>query len=275
MRASGLMLGRYLPGASPVHTLDPRVKLGLASALGILIFICTDPVSYTVILAGLSLAARAAGLGLVLLARGLRPAVPFLLFTLTAHLLFTRGGEPLLAAGPLIMYEKGAALGVLMTLRLLLLLLTAALLSSTTPPLALSDAGGSLLHPLRRLGIPAGDLAVSASLAFRFIPTLWEEAQRLARAQAVRGARLSDANPARRIRSYLALLVPLFTSVLERADHLREAMEARCFKSGGHRVPWRGRLLTVKDAAAVLITGAFAALVWLIRGWSGGVGVGS
>ncbi|MBC7260542.1 MAG: hypothetical protein H5T63_00900, partial [Chloroflexi bacterium] len=64
-----------------------------------------------------------------------------------------------------------------------------------------------------------------------------EEAERLMKAQASRGADFGQGrrNFIQRTRRMLPLLVPLFLVSLRRADHLIEAMEARCYLGGKGR----------------------------------------
>src|SRR5690606_15562853 len=123
--------------------------------------------------------------------------------------LFTPG-EPLWALGPVQITAAGLHRGTVMGLRLALLVSVATLLTATTPPLALADALERLMGPLRLLRIPVPALAMVASIAFRFVPILIEEAGRIARAQAARGADAFGGPPARRIASLLPILIPLF-----------------------------------------------------------------
>ena len=68
------------------------------------------------------------------------------------------------------------------------LVTAAGLLTATTAPLALADGMEDLLSPLKRLRFPAHEVAMMMTIALRFIPTLGEEAEKISRAQAARGA---------------------------------------------------------------------------------------
>ena len=81
---------------------------------------------------------------------------------------------------------------------------------------------------MQKLGLPAHEFALITNIAIRFLPILAEEAERLMKAQASRGADFSHGryNFIQRTRSLLPLLVPLFLASLQRAENLIEAMEA-------------------------------------------------
>src|SRR2546430_6877690 len=57
------------------------------------------------------------------------------------------------------------------------------------------------------------------------------------KAQMARGAEFERGNVLRRARALVPVLVPLFVSAFRRADELALAMEARCYRGGGHPAP--------------------------------------
>ena len=95
-----------------------------------------------------------------------------------------------------------------------------------------------LLSPLKRFNFPAHELALTMTIALRFVPTFAEELERIMKAQASRGADLGQQGRLRFIRqtrALLPLIVPLFLSALRRAEELVLAMEARCYVGGKGR----------------------------------------
>ncbi len=74
------------------------------------------------------------------------------------------------------------------------------------------------LTPLARLGLlDARRVALTLSLAIRFVPVIAEEAREIREAQAARGLD----------RSILALAVPLVVRILVRAEEIADAIDAR------------------------------------------------
>lgn len=73
------------------------------------------------------------------------------------------------------------------------------------------------------------------SISLRFIPTLFDEAQKIRMAQMARGADFESGNIINRAISMIPLLVPLFINSFKRSDDLATAMEARMYRIGFER----------------------------------------
>ena len=99
----------------------------------------------------------------------------------------------------------------------------------------MTDGIEKILSPFQPIGVPAHELAMMMTIALRFIPTLLEEADRIMKAQTVRGADFASGNILKRTRNMIPLLIPLFISAFRRADELAIAMEARCYRGGVNR----------------------------------------
>ena len=145
-------------------------------------------------------------------------------------------------------------MGFFLALRILLLVSSAGLLTATTAPVALADGIEDLLSPLKGVRFPAHEVAMMMTIALRFIPTLGEEAEKITRAQAARGADFSGGGPLRRARSFVPVLVPLTVGAFRRADELADAMESRGYKGGEGRTRYRELRFRVSDALALAVT---------------------
>jgi energy-coupling factor transport system permease protein len=86
-----------------------------------------------------------------------------------------------------------------------------------------------VLLPLTWIKIPIQDLIVSVEIAIRYIPLLTLTAERIAKAQASRGATwgTSKGKIQDKIRQVLPLIVPLFLQSFQKADKIAMAMDAR------------------------------------------------
>ena len=96
-----------------------------------------------------------------------------------------------------------------------------------------------LLNPLKKWKVPVHELALMMSIAFRFIPTLMEETDKIMKAQMARGVDFSSGPIKERIKAVVPLLVPLFVSSFKRAEELATAMEARGYRGGEGRTKYR------------------------------------
>ena len=181
----------------------------------------------------------------------LKPVAFIVALTVLFQIFFSREGETLLRWGFLEVHEGGISTGLFLALRILLLVSTAGLLTATTTPIALADGIEDLLSPLKRLRFPAHELAMMTTIALRFIPTLHEEAQKITRAHAARGADFSEGGPVKRARELLPVLIPLTIGAFQRADELAEAMESRGYRGGNGRTRYRELRFRARDALAL------------------------
>ena len=136
--------------------------------------------------------------------------------------------------------------------RLCLLAIIAGVTSYTTSPSQLAHGLEAFLDPLARMGLPVRELAMVLTIALRFVPTLSEEIDKLAKAQRARGVDPGNA-PWERVRSWVPMFVPIFVSAFRRADSLATAMEARGFRGARHRTRLYQLELRRRDWVATLI----------------------
>lgn len=229
------------------------MKIVASILLSVSVFIVKDFFAYLVLAAYIALVAGMARIPVIYLWRGIRPLAPLILITAIIHIFFTPG-RVLWSLGPLSVSQEGVLEASRMAIRLVLLLSGISLVTLTTSPLTLTDGLEKLLSPFRRVGVPAHELAMMMTIALRFMPTLMEELDKLVKAQMARGADFEQGGLARRIRSLIPLLVPLFTGVFRRAEELAMAMESRAYRGGEGRTKLRQLVIGPGDVAALLVT---------------------
>jgi len=254
---AGRTLGQFYPVESPLHELDARAKILATGILAVGLFLVDSVTGLLLITTAVVLLVAASRVPPGIFLNFLKPVALIVALTVLFQVFFSREGATLLEWGFLEVHEGGLFRGLFLALRILLLVSTAALLTATTAPVELADGIEDLLSPLKRLRFPAHELAMMITIALRFIPTLHEEAQKITRAQAARGADFSEGGPIRRARAMLPVLVPLTIGAFRSADELAEAMESRGYRGGEGRTRYRELRFRARDALAL----AAAALV--------------
>jgi energy-coupling factor transport system permease protein len=250
-------IGQFYPVASPLHALDPRAKILATAVLVVGLFLVDSVVGLLVLAVAFALLVAASRVPPGAFLRLLRPVAFIVALTVLFQVLFYREGATLLEWGFLEVHEGGLRMGIFLALRILLLVSAAGLLTATTAPVALADGIEDLLSPLKKLRFPAHEVAMMMTIALRFIPTLDEEAQKITKAQAARGADFSEGGLLGRVRAILPVLVPLTIGAFRRADELAEAMESRGYRGGEGRTRYRELRFRSRDTLAL----AAAALV--------------
>ncbi|RAV18926.1 ATP-binding cassette domain-containing protein [Paenibacillus contaminans] len=136
-------------------------------------------------------------------------------------------------------FEIGfAAETALLTLRqfakIALVMIVGLLFTFTTTQMQMKRALEITFGALEKWKLPVSAFALGASLLLRFIPIISQEADRLKLAVRARSASFSKGKPLR-LRDAPAFVIPLLLSVLQNAEDLSVAMEARGYRIAGQR----------------------------------------
>ena len=257
-----ITLGQYYQAESPIHRLDPRVKI-IATLLFIVeLFIVDNFMGFGIaaLVLGLIIAISKVPLGYI--TRGLKPIFIILMFTFALNIFMVQG-EVLWQWKFLHITKEGLYVAAFMGIRLILLILGSSMLTLCTRPLALTDGIERLLSPFKKIGLPAHEIAMMMTIALRFIPTLLEETDKIMKAQQARGADFETGGLIRKAKNLIPILVPLFVSAFRIAQDLAMAMEARCYRGGKDRTRMNEMKLKGRDYFAFLLEALFLAVIIL------------
>ncbi len=266
MRASGgksgvtpmlknITIGQYFRGDSPIHRMDPRLKLILVIAYIVLLFVASGIVGMLLCLAAAVAFYLIARVPLKMIVKSLKPIIPIILFTAILNAFFVEG-DVLFSWWIFTVSKQGVLFAIVMTLRLIALIAGSSLLTYTTSPIQLTDGLELLMSPLKKIHFPAHELAMMMTIALRFIPTLIEETGKIMNAQKARGADLETGGLMQRIKALVPILIPLFISAFRRADELAIAMECRCYHGGEGRTRMKKLTFHLVDLWGLLVMAA-------------------
>lgn len=245
-----IKLGQYVHGVSPIHLLDPRTKI-ICCTLAVIAVLSNHNLYYLLFFTILmAMAVKSCGIQFTAILRSLRRIGYLLLITFIFQAILT-AGQPVFYIGALSITREGIMLGTINLFRLVILFVGSIILLMTTSPLKLSAGLEYLLLPLNKIKIPVHNFTTVMSISFRFIPTLVEEVNTIKDAQSSRGAQFDSPKIVVKLKSYLAILIPLLASSLLRAEDLAEAMDSRCY--AGHPNQYRMRSLSLKGKDIALI----------------------
>lgn len=264
---SRMALGQYLPLDSALHRRDARAKL----------------IGFTLLILGITLARSWAGLCVALAAvslllwiskapffytlRSLLPPLPFILFLALIQLFITPhapNSDRIFSLWGMGVFPEGVSAAILMVLKFINLILLFSVSSASLSTLELIHGVDLLFKPLQKLGLRTEGAAMTLQITFRFVPFLALNAERIAKAQASRGAEWGGKKGGfvSRVRQIYPLLIPLFTSSLRQAETLADAMLARGYSGATRRTSMQACQFTWKDGLFILLLSA-AALIAL------------
>ncbi|MCD7822497.1 MAG: energy-coupling factor transporter transmembrane protein EcfT [Oscillospiraceae bacterium] len=258
-----ITIGQYFPGKSVLHRLDPRIKLLLTVLYIVMLFSASGFTGLGIGIVFLIFAFAISGIPLRMMAKGIKPILPVIIFTGILNLFFISTGDVIFSLGFIKITDDGLSTMIFMAVRIIFLICGTSLLTYTTSPIALTDAIERVLSPLRVFHFPAHEIAMMMTIALRFIPTLIEETDKIMSAQKARGADFESGSIINRAKALIPVLIPLFVSAFRRAEELALAMECRCYRGGEGRTRMKQLKTTHLDYIALAVTVLFLVLIIL------------
>lgn len=244
--------GQYNFSNSLLNKIDARVKILLIFSIVIFLFFVKTISGYLILLLFsifLIALSRATWRNVF---RSLKPILFLIIFTVVFQLFFTQG-TVIYSCSIFKITKEGLYLSFYIAVRLTLLSFFTFVLTATTSNIELTDGFESVISPLKILHIPTEEIALMISIAIRFVPVLFEETDRIMKAQMSRGVVFNKGNLIQRAKSFLPLLLPLLLNAFNRADELAIAMEARGFVVGKKRTKYRETQIKKIDLSFIFL----------------------
>ncbi len=137
------------------------------------------------------------------------------------------------------MTQRSLRLAIKVSTLLFTLIYATTLFLLTTAPEEITEGLENLMQPLSRLGLPVTEIALTLTLALRFIPLVLEEVQNLVRSVRTRAIKWQKLGVRGAIQIWLMVSERLIENLLLRAEQIAGAMQVRGFTSPNqHRVVW-------------------------------------
>jgi energy-coupling factor transport system permease protein len=259
-----LILGRYFPGDSLIHKLDPRAKLIAGIAFIFISFLAKNTQGLILLWLFTFFVMSLTKIGFRAFFRGVQPLIWLILFTVFLQILFTAGGTIYFNWGPTKISEFGLINALFIFSRFVTIIFVTTAVTLTTKPIELTDGLNFLIRPLRIFRVPVDELSIMLTIALRFIPNLLDETQRIMDAQRARGAVFGEGSLFRQMKALVPIFLPLFSSSLNRGEELANVMDVRGYRSelprsSFRRLTWK-KWDTVSLFTMFLLTAAFLIL---------------
>ena len=254
-----ITFGRYISRDTFAHRLDARNKLLILILFFVCVFLQFTLWSTTLIISGLFLIFL-----LVLMVvykvslRGLFKSLKtmwfLVIFLLLIYILIPNSTYHFYAFnlwGLNIYWDAFYQCGYIL-IRLIDMLCITMILTTTTKPMDLTRGLEWGMKPLRVIKFPVHEIAMTISIALRFIPTILEETSRIMKAQESRGIDFVHGSIRSRFRAVISLIIPLFVSAIERSEELANAMEARGYDPKEERTTFQKLSFHLSDLWALM-----------------------
>ena len=269
---STMTFGRYTFRDTFIHRLDARNKIFLVILFMVGIFFQFNKWSTSLILSGayvviLLILMLISRVSLVSLLKSLGGLWLLIIFLMAIYIFIPTNNPRLPVAftiGSLEVHWDAFCQSGYILLRLMLMISLTMILTSTTKPMDMTYAFEWYMTPLKPIRFPVHEIAMTLSIALRFIPTLLDETERIMKAQASRGVDFNHGGIFKRFGAVIALIIPLFVSALERSEELANAMIVRGYDPRANRTRYRLLRFSWRDIIAFLLVAiGFAGVIVL------------
>lgn len=256
-----LLLGRYIPVTSILHKLDPRTKLISAVLFIILIVNVNNGAAFLALWGIAFLVMYISRIPPRVYFRGIKPILWFIIFTAILQMLFTTGTKTFFQWRMITISDYGIERGLFIFFRFTLITLLSIAVTLTTKPIDLTDGLSFLLKPFQYLKVPVNELSITLAIAFRFIPNLLDETQKVMDAQRIRGNEFGVGSPLQQMKALVPVFLPIFASTLQRSEELANVMDVRGFRADQKRSSFRQLEWKKIDTLSLCIVIVF--IIWI------------
>ena len=232
----------YYPVNSKVHNIHPLTKI-ICSLLAIITTVNSNSILFilfiTILLSGIIYISK----------------IPFKVFTN-----FFNSSKYFLLSILIIniVFSKSILLGLVIVLKMLIIIVISEILLFTTNTTAMIKGLELFLKPLKIFKISSKRIALSLAFAIHFIPLLFEQSNRIIKAQASRGLIFNE------IKASRVVLFPLFSLTLRKADLVADSLQVRNFNLNNPRTTMHFYNFNFYDIITILVFGILLLISFII-----------
>ena len=260
-----MILGRYIPGDSIVHRLDPRSKLLSMMLLILIVFWANNSITNLILFIATGIFIALSGVSISFFIQGLKSMFFLIAFTTLFQFFFISSGNIIFEFWFVRITDYALQQAGIIFCRFILIIFFSTLLTLTTMPLSLASAVEGLLSPLKKVKVPVHEIGLMLSMSLRFVPTLMDDTTRIMNAQKARGVDFDEGSIVQKVKALIPILIPLFATSLKRADSLAIAMDARGYQGGKGRSQYRQLKWSFKDTLTIFVILALGFCLFLLK----------
>lgn len=256
------ILGNYLKQATFFHKVNPILKILVFSVLSIIVIFIPKIEVLVASSILLILFIWLAKIKIMQFIGSISPLLTILVWALIIQIVFSKEGEVVADLKVIKIYYMALYNSLFALFRFFILFGIASLTILTTRAIQITHGIEDLLYPLKLIGVPVQDIALVLSIGLRFIPTFFEEAERIKNAQASKGWDVDELGKIEQIKFYANILIPLFNSAISRSEELANAMEIKGYSIKCEKTRFREYHFGKEDIIFVVISIIYIFLIF-------------
>jgi energy-coupling factor transport system permease protein len=180
--------------------------------------------------------ARLSDIGFIYYLKGIK-SLWFFFFLAAIFQIWGAYGHIIFKWGSITITRESLFATIAIILRFIYMLIVSTILTLTTSPVSIADAIESLTKKIKKF--PSHEFGMILTISLRFIPIIFNEVDKISKAQKARGAKINSKNPKDKLYAMVSIIIPLLISSFRRADELAMAMDARCYSGSQGRTKYR------------------------------------
>lgn len=251
------ILGKFQDNDSFINKMDARVKIFIMIFLLVLTLLPFKLFRFVFLFLFLLILFAFAKIKLTSIFKIIKPMIFMFVILLIINVFAIKEGMVLFRVGDFLLYDQAIYQTVFIVFRIIMILMISTLLTSSTNPTDLTYAIEFYLKPLKLFKINIHEIAITISIAIRFIPTLVEEAQIIMKAQTSRGIDFEYGKVKDKLLAVTSLIIPLFIICFDKADDLSNAMITRGYNSTAPRSKYKRLKTTKYDLIGLVVFSLF------------------
>lgn len=219
---NNITFGKYYNKNSVIHRLSPVFKLISLMIMIVGIFFIDSYIDILMFSLYLVLVMVYSDIGIITYLKNIYSIKIFLLFIFIIDLIFNSNINNI----------------VFDLYKLIFIIIYSSALSYTTSTSEITYGIERILKVFNNY-IPVNDIAMIITLTIRYIPTLTMEADRIIKAQKMRGIDFESKNIKKKIASLVGVFIPMFILSLKKSENLGDIMDLRLYNYGKSRTNYR------------------------------------
>ena len=233
---NNITLGKYYQKDSVIHRLNPVFKIISLVIMIISIFFIDSYIDVIMLGSYLLLSIMYSNIGMRVYLKNIFGIKIFLIFILIINLIFYTGFNRI----------------VFDLFKIIFIILYSSILTYTTVITELTYGIERILKPFNRI-IPVSDIAMVITLTIRYIPSLTYEANRIIRAQKIRGINFDTNNIKEKIVSISGILMPMFVMSIKKSNTMADIMDLRLYNYGKSKTNYRSNNWKILDTLLLIL----------------------
>lgn len=233
---NNITLGRYYQKESIVHNLNPIFKIISLIIMIVSVFFIDNYVDVIMLGSYLLLSIAYSNIEIKVYLKNILGLKIFLVFIFLINIIFFVSINRI----------------VFDLFKIVFIVLYSGILTYTTVITELTYGVEQILKPLKKI-LPISDIAMIITLSIRYIPSLTYEANRIIRAQKMRGISFDSKNIKEKILSVSGIVVPMFIMSIKKAERTADIMDIRLYNYGKSKTNYRSNKWKLIDTLLLIL----------------------